>query len=204
MKQNIYSLTVGDSQNPENFINLTSQGKNSVCFSVNSNGRTSDFVITSKDDLARIAEFLQKQCDTLESVKANSPSYTATGVGLCVLDQSGRVLDTFFGQSGKGIDGYVPAWDYDLCHQLFPHPNAVYVFFDLFDGSISRSFLINVLQTCMASQAGFEETGNPAPCWKMVLQDVADKFGCDIAMISRVTKNIRIITQDKIEKPKTN
>ena len=193
-----YSMTVANSQNPNNCLQLTSQcGQHAVRFSVNSDGHTNDFVVTSKDDLVKIAEFLQQRCNAEETVSASTPSYTATGVGLCVLDHSGKILETYYGQSDKGIVGYVQDWDYALLQQLFPHPNAVYALFDLYDGSINRSLLIKVIQSCVVLQARFVATGVPSLCRKMVLQDVADKLGCDITMVSRSTKNVRIITQHK-------
>ncbi|MBR4392135.1 MAG: hypothetical protein IKT08_08550 [Bacteroidales bacterium] len=198
MKQKTYSMIVGNSQLNDNCLNLVSNyGQCSVRFSINHNGLANDFVVDLKDDLVRIIEFLQQRCNAEEAVLTNTPSYTATGVGLCVFDSSGKVLETYYGQSDKGIVGYVRDWDYELLQQLFPHPNAVYALFDLYDGSVSRNLLIRVIQVCVSLQARFVATGVPAHCRKMGLQDVADKAGCDITLVSRATQNVRIITQHK-------
>ena len=101
-----YSMTVANSQNPDNFLKLTCRsGQHSVLFSVNCDGHSNDFVVTSKDDLTKIAEFLQQRSDDEETPPVNTPTYIATGIGLCILDHSGKVLETYYGQSGKGIVG---------------------------------------------------------------------------------------------------
>ena len=198
MKQQNYSMTVGNSQKPESFINLTSRfGQHSVCFSVNSDGQTNEFTVESNEDLDRIIGFLLQRRNAEENLSKSTPIYKPTGVGLCMMDHTGKVLDTYYGQSGKGIDGFVQSWDYELLQQLFPFPNAVYAFFELYDGSIGRNVLIKIIQTCISLQARFVATGDPKLCNKMMLQHVADLAGYDITIVSRATQNVRIVTKNK-------
>ena len=198
MKHQNYSMTVGNSQNPDNSFNLTSRfGQHAVCFSVNNNGQANDFIVDSKEDLDRIIGFLQQLRNAEEVLLPGTPLFKPTGVGLCVMDHTGKVLDTYYGQSGKGIDGYIRGWDYELLQQLFPFPNAVYAFFELYDGSIGRNVLIKIIQTCISLQARFVATGDPKLCNKMLLQHVADLAGYDITIVSRSTQNVRIVTQNK-------
>ena len=110
--------------------------------------------------------------------------YYPTGVGLCVLDESGKVIDTYYGQGGKGIRSYTPAWDYSLLQELFPHPNATYALFNLYDGSIDRDVIVKLLQTCYSTQS-------------TVAKELADKVGCDLSVASMATKNIRVFTPEK-------
>ena len=97
MKQKDFLLTV-NGQNSDDFLSLISHyGQPAVHFSVNSNGCANEFVVNSRDDLIRIAEFLQQRCEAEEQLPSNGPCYDVTGIGLCIMDYSGKVLASYYG-----------------------------------------------------------------------------------------------------------
>ena len=123
------------------------------------------------------------------------PIFTPTGVGLCVMDHTGNVLETFYGQDGKGIVGNLRAWDYELLQQLFPHQDAVYALFQLYDGSIEREVLGKVLKTSIGMQSGYVATGDPGSCGMMKLQEVANRTGCDPEVAFKSLQSVKVVTQ---------
>lgn len=61
-----YFMTI-DGQGYSNYLYLTSlYGQAGVRIMMESNGSTNDFVITSKDDLISMAEFLLQHCNVKE------------------------------------------------------------------------------------------------------------------------------------------
>ena len=197
MKHQDFLLTV-NGQNTSDVLSLTSRyGQPAVRFSVSSNGCANEFVVTSRDDLMRIAEFLQQRCEAEETEAVNSTDFGPTGTGLCIMDHSGNILTTYYGKSGRGVEENSDDWDYEMLQQRFQYPNAIYVIFELFDGFISRNVVLMTLQECVKQQARYVATGQPIFCKKMVLQDIAYNIHKDITVISRATQNVRILTPHK-------
>ena len=197
MKQKDFLLTV-NSQNSNDFLSLTSQyGQPAVQFSVNSNGGANSFVVTSRDDLMHIAEFLQQRCEAEEQPIANGPNYETTGMGLCIMDYSGKVLAAYYGKSEHGMAEDIDSWSYESLQQHFPNQNAIYVLFELYDKAFGRQVITKVIQACIALQARFVATGLPMHCRRMIQQDVAELARYDMTVVSRVTQHVRIFTPRK-------
>ena len=191
-------MTIND-QETNNFLSLTSQyGQPAVRFSVNNDRRANDFVVTSRDDLMRIIDFLQQRCDADEQLLSNGPCYDVTGMGLYIMDYSGKVLATYYGKAEHGMEEEVDAWSYETLQQRFPQEGAVYVLFDLYDKAFGRQVLLKTIRSCVALQARFVATGLPVHCRRMILQDVAEVSGYDKSVVSRVTQNVRILTPRKV------
>lgn len=190
-----FSLII-NGQNNNDLLSLVSHyGKPDVHFSVNNNEHTNEMVVTSKEDLMRIIDFLQQRCDAEETVSTNN--YKPTGTGLCVMDYSGKVLETYYGKGNHGIEEDTDSWTFELLQQRFPNQNDIYVLFELFDFSIKRNSILKVLQACIRLQSRFVATGHPMHCRQLFQQDVADVTGIDNTVVSRTTKKVRILTPRK-------
>lgn len=183
MKQKTFTLSASDEQN-QNSLNLSSDfGKKAVRFGINDSNA---ITIASERDLQAIAEFIMNRLNAEETISANyGPTYNPTGLGLCVFSALGDVLETCY-DLPKNANEY----RYEDFAKAFPHENAIYVLFTLYDGSIGRETLLRVLQSCIQYQLRFVVTGNPEVCIPMKLEDVANKAGLDITSVSRCTKEV--------------
>lgn len=185
MKKRTFTLSVSDKQN-QNSINLSSDfGTKTVCFGINDSNA---ITIASERDLQAIAEFIMSRLNAEETTStSNSPTYDPTGIGLCVFSASGEVMEINYDMPKKANE-----YRYEELAESFPHKNAIYVLFTLYDGSIGRETLVRVLQACIQHQLRFVVTGNPEVCLPMKLENIADKTGLDITSVSRCTKEVRI------------
>ena len=141
-----------------------------------------------------LADYLQK-----DEVYPYAPTYEPTGRALAIMD--GSTLDivrVFKTKSVPGIDG-TETDSYDaLCDRIrntgdieLP-PNAIFIFFDTFERSISLNVIRRVLRACIAYQKDFVCTGDLSKCRRMILNDIADFTTIDISVISRATSDVII------------
>lgn len=183
MKKKTFTLSVMDEQNLAS-LNLSSDfGKKTIRFDINDSNAVT---IASEQDLQAIAEFIMNRLNAVETTSSNTgPSYDPTGIGLCVFNASGEVLEISYDMS-KSVNEY----RYEVLAETFPYKNAIYVLFTLYDGSIGRETLVKVMQACIQHQLRFVVTGNPEVCLPMKLEDVANKSGLDTTSVSRCTKDV--------------
>ncbi|MCR4565757.1 MAG: hypothetical protein K5651_06695, partial [Bacteroidales bacterium] len=73
-------------------------------------------------------------------------------------------------------------------------PKALFVFFDLFDGSIGRGVLSRIIRACITYQVDYVRTGDVTRSRRMVLKDIEDFTSIDISVISRATQRVLIVT----------
>ena len=69
----------------------------------------------------------------------------------------------------------------------------LFVFYDNYDGTIGRAVIRRIIRACIAYQAGFVSTGVPSACRPMGLRDIAAFTGIGESVISRSTRNVRIV-----------
>ncbi len=183
MRRKTFTLSVSDEQNQAS-LNLSSDfGKKTIRFVINDSNAVT---IVSEQNLQAIAEFIMNRLNAVETTSSSTgPTYDPTGIGLCVFSASGEVLEICYDMS-KNANEY----RYEELAETFPHKNAIYVLFTLYDGSIGRETLVRVMQACIQYQLRFVVTGNPQVCLPMKLEDVASKAGLDITSISRCTKEV--------------
>ena len=183
MKRKSFSLSVMDEQNQASLNLLSDFGKKTIRFAINDSNAVT---IASEQDLQAISEFIMNRLNAVETTASNTgPSYDPTGIGLCVFNASGEVLEISYDMP-KSVNEY----RYEELTETFPHKNAIYVLFTLYDGSIGRETLMRVMQACIQHQLRFVVTGNPEVCLPMKLEDVANKSGLDITSVSRCTKEV--------------
>ena len=70
----------------------------------------------------------------------------------------------------------------------------MFIFFDVFDGTIGRGVIRRVIRACVTYQVNFVRTGNPVDCRQMGLKDIESFTGIDASVVSRATRNVRIIS----------
>ncbi len=188
MKKEIFTLSVADANENNISMNLASAfGEKSVTFTVLDKEGKSCATTASPLDVQKVIDFLNHRLNAVEETPtAYGPSYTPTGVGLCVFDYQGKLLDTYYNHESltRGFEGY----SYEQLAEAFGYDSAIYVVFTLYDGSIGRETLIRVMQACVQLQDRFVVTGEPVFCRRMTLEDVAQQVGLDLTTVSRCAR----------------
>lgn len=192
MKKETFTLSVADTDENNASLNLTSTfGEKSVTFTIFDNEGKSCATTVAPFDVQRIVDFLNNRLNAVEETpQYYGPSYTPTGIGVCVFDYQGRLLETHYNPDnlGQSVEGY----SYEQLTETFGGDKAIYVAFTLYDGSIGRETLVRVMQACVQLQDRFVVTGEPVFCLRMTLEDVAQKAGLDLTTISRCTRNVLV------------
>lgn len=188
MKKEIFTLSVADANENNVSLNLASAfGEKSVTFTVFDKEGKSRATTVSSLDVQKVIDFLNHRLNAVEETPTTyGPSYTPTGVGLCVFDYQGKLLDTYYNLESlaRGIEGY----SYEQLAEAFGGDNVIYVVFTLYDGSVGRDTLIRVMQACVQLQARFIVTGEPVFCSRMTLDGVAQQTGLDLTTVSRCAR----------------
>lgn len=128
----------------------------------------------------------------LLSLNNNSPVYTPTGVGLLIVGCDGLIIKTLYNVNQLGSTPSVDGNSYETLSKLFPYKNATYVLFTLYDGSIGRSTLVDIIHSCLLLQHRYVLTDETSFCNRMTLEDVAVLSGFDITTVSRCTREVRV------------
>ena len=145
---------------------------------------------------AFLSDYLQK-----EEINPNIPAYEPTGRALAIMD--GDTLDivrvfkteSVIGFSGAETDNYETLCDKVRCIVDIELPrNVVFIFFDTFDGCISRSVIRRILRACISYQVDFVRTGDFSRSRRMVLEDIEAFTTIDSSIISRATQDIVILS----------
>lgn len=188
MKKETFTLSIADTNENNASLKLDSTfGDKSVTFTVFEKEGKSCATTVAPLDLQKVVEFLNSRLNAVEENPSTyGPSYTPTGVGLCIFDYKGELLETYFDPEGLGqsVEGY----SYDQLVETFGHDKAIYVLFTLYDGSIGRDTMVRVMQACVQLQSRFIVTGEPVYCTPMTLDDVAQKAGLDLTTVSRCAR----------------
>lgn len=145
---------------------------------------------------AFLSDYLQK-----EEVNPAIPAYEPTGRALAIMD--GETLDilrifkteSVIGFAGAETDSYNTLCDKVRCIMDIELPrNVVFIFFDTFDGCISRSVIRRILRACISYQADFVRTGDLSRSRRMILDDIEAFTTIDSSIISRATQDIVILS----------
>ena len=145
---------------------------------------------------AFLSDYLQK-----EEINPNTPTYEPTGRALAIMD--GDTLDivrvfkteNVIGFAEAETDNYETLCDKVRCIVGIELPrNVVFIFFDTFDGSISRSVIRRILRACITYQVDFVRTGDLSRSRRMVLEDIEAFTTIGISVISRATQNVLILS----------
>lgn len=188
MKIETFTLSVADTNENNASLNLESAfGDKSVTFTVLDKSGKSCATTVAQFDLQKVVDFLNGRLNAVEeSPLTNRPVFTPTGVGLCVFDYKGKLIETYYNHESlrQGVEGY----KYEQLAETFGHDKAIYVLFTLYDGCIGRDTLVRVMNACVQLQSRFIVTGEPVYCNPMALVDVAEKAGLDLTTVSRCTR----------------
>ena len=200
MKKEVFTLLVANTNENNTSLKLDSTfGDKSVTFTVRDKDGKSCATTLAPIDLHKVVDFLNGRLNAVEeSSSTYGPSYTPTGVGLCVFDYQGKLLDTYYNHKSlaQGIEGY----SYEQLTEAFGGDKAIYVLFTLYDGSVGRETLVRVMQACVQLQGRFIVTGEPTYCSPMTLDDVAQKAGLDLTTVSRCAREDSKKRKEKSEK----
>lgn len=145
---------------------------------------------------AFLSDYLQK-----EDVDSHAPAFEPTGRALAIMDGDTldilRVFktDSIIGFAGAETDTYETLCDKVRSIADIELPgNVMFIFFDTFDGSISRSVIRRILRACISYQVDFVRTGDFSRSRRMVLEDIEAFTTIDSSVISRATQDIAIFS----------
>ena len=187
-------------QHPETEIYLSGRPGYPLNLSFTSEGNTSTIKLDT-ESIIRLQTFLEDYLKDNEQ-SSKTPSYEPTGRALAIID--GKALDfvrVFHTGSTTGLinaetDSYV-----DLMERITSISDTeipsdpIFVFFNLYDGTIAQAVLKRVIRACIAYQVDFIRTGDPANSRRMVLEDIEDFTTLDASIISRATRSVLILTR---------
>ncbi len=195
MRKKNFTLSVTDSNSNNANLNLSSTfGKKDVTFSINGeDGKINTIQVSSEEDLNKIIAFLQSRLDAIEDLSTSyTGKYTPTGIGICVLDFAGNVINDYYNSDSKSLTKSVDDYSYQELSEKFNYDKVIFVVFTLYDGKISREMLVKVTQACVKYQIRFVVTGETIYCNPMILENVSKMIGVDGALISRCTEAVRV------------
>lgn len=143
-----------------------------------------------------LSDFLQE-----EEISTNVPQYIPTGRAIAVMDGNTLDIVKVFPTAGKiGFDQAEKDSYEVLCEKVRTLADtdipskAIFIFFDTFDGSISRSVIRRILRACISYQVDFVRTGDFSRCRRMLLNDIEDFTTIDKSIISRATKDVVVLS----------
>ena len=158
-------------------------------------------VMLDTESVIRLQAFLSDYLLKEEPAVSTAPAYVPTGRAIALMD--GDTLDILRVFHTGGMDCFDGAEtdSYDsLCGKIrrisdteLPN-NAVFIFFDTFDGTISRSVIRRILRACVSYQIDFVRTGDFTRSRRMVQEDIEAFTTIDKSIISRATRDILILS----------
>ena len=143
-----------------------------------------------------LADYLNR-----EEQPANAPDYRATGRALAIMDADTLdIMRVFLANEAVGI-AESEGDDYDdlaqkvavLTDTTLPK-KPLFVFFDTYEGTIKRCILHRIIRACVTYQVNYVRTANPFACRPMGLIDIESFTGIDASVISRATRDVRIVS----------
>lgn len=154
------------------------------------------------ESVIRLQAFLSDYLQEDASPSPKAPSFEPTGRALAVMDADTLdILRVFRTGSVVGLGGTETDSYRTLCDKLRSladmdvPPRAVFIFFDTYDGSISQGVIRRILRACISYQADFVRSGDASRSRRMVLGDIEAFTALDSSVISRATRDVRIISE---------
>ena len=197
MKNKSYSFTTEIT--PETEVLLS--GRHGQPLTMRFTDASSSMSVTmDTESIIRLQAFLSDYLLQDDAVNA-VPVYVPTGRALAVID--GDTLDivkVFVADKVVGLDNCEEEPYESIAEKVVAltdiqmPPRALFVFFDLFDGSIGRGVLRRIIRACITYQVDYVRTGDVTRSRRMVLKNIEDFTSIDISVISRATQRVLIVT----------
>ena len=197
MKNKSYSFTTEIT--PETEVLLS--GRHGQPLTMRFTDASSSMSVTmGTESIIRLQAFLSDYLLQDDAVNA-VPVYVPTGRALAVID--GDTLDifkVFVADKVVGLDNCEEEPYESIAEKVVAltdtqlPPKALFVFFDLFDGSIGRGVLRRIIRACITYQVDYVRTGDVTRSRRMVLKDIEDFTSIDISVISRATQRVLVVT----------
>ncbi len=197
MKNKSYSFTTEIT--PETEVLLS--GRHGQPLTMRFTDASSSMSVTmDTESIIRLQAFLSDYLLQDDAVNA-VPVYVPTGRALAVID--GDTLDivkVFVADKVVGLDNREEKPYESIAEKVVAltdtqlPPKALFVFFDLFDGSIGRGVLRRIIRACITYQVDYVRTGDVTRSRRMVLKDIEDLTSIDISVISRATQRVLVVT----------
>ena len=197
MKNKSYSFTTEIT--PETEVLLS--GRHGQPLTMRFTDASSSMSVTmDTESIIRLQAFLSDYLLQDDAVNA-VPIYVPTGRALAVID--GDTLDifkVFVADKVVGLDNCEEEPYESIAEKVVAltdtqlPPKALFVFFDLFDGSIGRGVLRRIIRACITYQVDYVRTGDVTRSRRMVLKDIEDFTSIDISVISRATQRVLVVT----------
>lgn len=197
MKNKSYSFTTEIT--PETEVLLS--GRHGQPLTMRFTDASSSMSVTmDTESIIRLQAFLSDYLLQDDAVNA-VPVYVPTGRALAVID--GNTLDivkVFVADKVVGLDNCEEEPYESIAEKVVAltdtqlPPKALFVFFDLFDGSIGRGVLRRIIRACITYQVDYVRTGDVTRSRRMVLKDIEDFTSIDISVISRATQRVLVVT----------
>ena len=147
----------------------------------------------------RIRTFTETDMKNSTNSNGTYPEYIPTGRVLAVMDaDSFDIVRVFHADAPLAAAGEEDSYDLLAAKvaaatgQALPR-RQLFVFYDNYDGTIGRAVIRRIIRACITYQAGFVRTGVPSACRPMGLRDIAAFTGIGESVISRSTRNVRIV-----------
>ena len=197
MKNKSYSFTTEIT--PETEVLLS--GRHGQPLTMRFTDASSSMSVTmDTESIIRLQAFLSDYLLQDDAVNA-VPVYVPTGRALAVID--GDTLDivkVFVADKVVGLDNCEDEPYESIAEKVVAltdtqlPPKALFVFFNLFDGSIGRGVLRRIIRACITYQVDYVRMGDVTRSRRMVLKDIEDFTSIDISVISRATQRVLVVT----------
>ena len=197
MKNKSYNFTTEITPETEVLLSGRHGQPLTMCFT---DASSSMSVTMDTESIIRLQAFLSDYLLQDDAVNA-VPVYVPTGRALAVID--GDTLDivkVFVADKVVGLDNCEEEPYESIAEKVVAltdtqlPPKALFVFFDLFDGSIGRGVLRRIIRACITYQVDYVRTGDVTRSRRMVLKDIEDFTSIDISVISRATQRVLVVT----------
>ena len=198
MKNKSYSFTTEIT--PETEVLLS--GRHGQPLTMRFTDASSSMSVTmDTESIIRLQAFLSDYLLQEDTVNAAAPAYAPTGRALAVIDgDTLDIVNVFVSDKVVGLDNCEEESYESIAEKVVALTDtqmpskALFVFFDLFDGSIGRGVLRRIIRACITYQVEYVRTGDVTRSRRMVLKDIEDFTSIDISVISRATQRVLIVT----------
>lgn len=184
---------------PETEIHLSGRYGQPLNISID-DGSSSKNVLLDTESVIRLQAFLSDYL-IKEEKENTAPVFVPTGRAIAIMDSNTLdILRVFRTASIDCLDGAETDTYESLCAKLrsitgaeFPD-NAVLIFFDTFDGTISQSVIRRILRASISYQVDFVRTGDLSRSRRMILEDIESFTTIDKSVVSRATRDVLVLS----------
>lgn len=155
------------------------------------------FSLTSPDTALELARFLEEEVSLQRTSVQTSPSFDVTGFAIKVLCD-GKVIKTITKIETNSDD--IDSFTYSSLKKMYSEYGSdeyYFVVYSLKDHGMSRETLETVVEACAEYQKAVLISGDLRVCRPMILKDIEDITGYDIATVSRAIKGTRFFTSHR-------